>query len=101
MLNIDDYKYLKNRYYNLRSSIYKTIENLNNASYDMSNTLDIGNYFQINGHSAENGKFKNTKEDIDYLISYLQNKVIPYLNEQINIANEKIQELLLMESTNG
>ena len=95
-----DYEYLINRYYALKNKVYNTINCLNAASNDMSNTLNIGNLFQINGHSADNGKFKKTKDDIDYIKNYLQNKILPYLDREINKAEEKIQELLLKENAN-
>ena len=67
----EDYINVKERYNNLKNQVYKTIDYLNAASNEMSNTLDIGNYFQVNNHSADNGKFWKTREDMNYLIYYL------------------------------
>lgn len=97
-MNSSDYEYLRNRYYVLKNRVSKTINFLNSASSEMSKTLDIGNYFQINGQSAESGKFGKTKADIDYIKNYLQNRVIPYLDREIRNASDKIVELSLVES---
>jgi len=89
----EDYINVKERYNNLKNQVYKTIDYLNAASNEMSNTLDIGNYFQVNNHSADNGKFWKTREDMNYLIYYLRDKILPYLDEEIYKAVEKINEL--------
>ena len=100
MWTSDDYYDLRNRYYTLKNKVYKTIDYLNAASNEMSNTLDVGNYFQVNGHSADNGKFWKTKADMDYLKTYLQNAILPYLDQEIYRAGEKMNELLVAESAN-
>ncbi len=96
-----DYEYFRNRCYTLRNRVCNTINHLNAVSSEMSKTLDIGNYFQINGHSADNGKFGKTKSDVDYIKNYLQNRVLPYLDREIYNAGIKIQELLITERANG
>lgn len=84
----------KGKYTKLKKEIKDICENLHSSKTYLDEAKEqLRKNYTVDNESADQGKLNKVSRDIDDTINYLQNKVIPAINSEINGLNDSISAL--------
>lgn len=93
MASIYELNQKKNQYMNLKNSVTDIINSLNsNISILETPSSNIGIYYEVNGQSADKNAIYNEKKKLIDKRDYLNNCVIPAINDNINSIQNDIKQ---------
>lgn len=84
----------KRKYKNLKSNINLIISELNKAIENLEIPSNkIGNSYNINSSSIDNGKISSVRQDLINRRNYLKNIVLVQINKEINELDNNIESM--------
>lgn len=81
----------REKYYTLLDNVNSLKRQVNSAASSVSSASVIGDYFAIDGMSADNNTIKNVSVDIDNILQEIDNRIIPGINNKISYLNREIE----------
>lgn len=88
----------KNQSYDLKSSLNSIIKKLNQAITDLDVAiLNIQKYYTVNDNGVGCSELKDTRSQLIHRRNYIQNVILPELNQSIQKMRQQIETLEFTE----